>query len=116
MTTARMLRLGREPQIIAPLRRANRRQAARLVAAGTVALESNSGQQATAELHDFTAYGCNLIGYADWLSIGKFIAIRFDNDETVHAIVRWTRDGSTGVEFLRPLPFEMAEQIASLVD
>jgi hypothetical protein len=40
------------------------------------------------------------------------VTIGLSNDWTIQAIVRWTRDGRAGVEFLRPISEEDAIEMA----
>ena len=88
------------------------RKAARRPARGMVGVRSSHGDQTVAELHDFSAFGCNIVSAAAWLRIGSFITLRLSDEHTAQAIVRWIRAGSCGVEFLRPLPYADAEQLA----
>lgn len=87
------------------------RKAARRPAHGVVVVRSSHGDRTTARLADFSAFGCNIITDAAWLRIGGFIALRLSDEVTVQAIVRWIRNGSCGVEFLRPLPHDDAEAL-----
>ena len=81
---------------------------------GSVLVQSSGGDQASARLRDISAYGCNLACAADWLRMGRFITIRVGSDRTIQAIVRWSRDGFTGVEFLRPITDSDAEKFGNL--
>ncbi|MDP3907292.1 PilZ domain-containing protein [Novosphingobium sp.] len=89
------------------------RRASRRPARGTVAVRSSHGDRTRAELHDFSAFGCNIVSDATWLRIGSFITLTLSEDSTTQAIVRWVRSGSCGVEFLRPLPYADAELLAA---
>jgi hypothetical protein len=80
---------------------------------GQVVIQSNNGDRTTGRLRDISTYGCNLACDAEWLRMGRFIAIRLAKDWTIQAIIRWTRDGATGVEFLRPISNHEAELIAA---
>ncbi len=77
-----------------------------------VAVRGSQGDRATAQLNDFSAFGCNIVSDAPWLRMGCFISLRLSDDVTVQAIVRWVRNGACGVEFLRPLPYADAEAFA----
>lgn len=90
------------------------RKADRKPASGSVLIQSGSGEQISARLRDLSGYGCNLACEADWLRLGRFISIRIGSDCTIQAIVRWARDGATGVEFLRPISGADAEKFGNL--
>ena len=89
------------------------RKAARRPARGEVAVRSSHGDRTTAGLHDFSAFGCNIVSDAAWLRLGSFITLTLSDAISTQAIVRWVRDGSCGVEFLRPLPHAEAELLAA---
>jgi hypothetical protein len=80
-----------------------RRKAQRLPFSGKVVVRSSMGEGTVARLRDISPFGCNLLSDADWLRSGRFISVHPARDSTIQAIVRWTRDGSVGVEFLRPI-------------
>jgi PilZ domain len=94
--------------------RAMTRKADRRPVSGSVLIQSGGGEQISARLRDLSAYGCNLACEADWLRLGRFISIRIGSDRTIQAIVRWSRDGTTGVEFLRPISDADAEKFGNL--
>ena len=100
-------RLAAEPR---PLTRRAERHAAR----ADVMVESNHGDSTTARLNDISSYGCNVLTDAAWLRCGMFVSIALTADRTVQAIVRWVRDGSSGVEFLRPIPDAEADVLAEV--
>ena len=45
--------------------------------------------------------------------IGEQIAIRFENDRTVHGVVKWTQKGIFGVEFRVPVNVAMITENVS---
>lgn len=69
---------------------------AHLVAAGREPCE--------ALLTEMSPHGCCAQTEADWLWPGRFVAIVPFGEEPLECIVRWTRDGTAGLELLRPLP------------
>jgi hypothetical protein len=81
---------------------------------GMVIIQSNNGDRTTGRLRDISTYGCNLACDADWLRMGRFISLRLAKDWTIQAIVRWTRDGIAGIEFLRPISLQEADMIATI--
>jgi hypothetical protein len=110
---AKFARLGPSGSA-APAPRVLSRQADRRSVAGAVLIQSNNGDRTSARLRDISAYGCNLSCEADWLRMGRFISLRIGKDRTIQAIVRWSRDGATGIEFLRPISNAEAESFAGL--
>ena len=102
------LKLGLSPsETNRPLtRRGTRRPASSLVL-----VTSSHGDRAKAVLRDISIYGCNLVTEATWLRMGMFIGIRLNPERTVQAIVRWAREDTCGVEFLRPIPDAEADEL-----
>jgi hypothetical protein len=49
---------------------------------------------------------------ADWLRTGIFITVQLSADWSLQAIVRWARNGTGGVEFLRAISEADARSIA----
>ena len=85
------------------------RRVERRPASAAVLVQSSHGDHAKARLRDISIYGCNVLCDAAWLRMGLFLSIRPADSEPIQAIVRWVRDGSCGVEFLRAIPHERAE-------
>ena len=111
--SAKLPRLvANDPRLATP--RALTRKAERRPVTGAVVIQSNAGERTSARLRDISVYGCNLGCEADWLRMGRFITLRLGKDRTIHAIVRWARDGATGIEFLRPISDAEAEAISGL--
>jgi PilZ domain len=111
--TARLPRLvALDARIDQP--RALTRKSERRLVTGAVVIQSNAGERTSARLRDISVYGCNLACEADWLRMGRFITLRLGKDRTIQAIVRWTREGMTGIEFLRPISDAEAEVISGL--
>lgn len=79
-------------------------------------MQNSRGDSCTAQLKDISTYGCNLLTDAQWLRTGNFIGIKLGADRTIQAIVRWVRNGSVGVEFLRPISDAEADSIAVLIN
>ncbi len=80
-----------------------RRKAERLPFSGKVVIRSSMGERTVATLGNISPFGCNLVSDAEWLRCGRFISVYPARDRAIQAIVRWKRDGSAGVEFLRPI-------------
>ena len=90
------------------------RKAERRAVSGKVIVQSSAGDRLSSQLRDISAYGCNLACDAEWLRLGRFVSLRLAKDWTIQAIVRWSRDGATGIEFLRPISNHEADLIAAL--
>jgi hypothetical protein len=82
----------------------DRRKAARAVVRAEVNLTASNGTEIKAIVADISTHGCQLRAECNTIKIGGFVAISLDNGHPLQAIVRWMRDGSIGVEFLRPIP------------
>jgi len=97
-----------------PQRRKVSRHSSRIAAT----IETSAGRIAAVTLADVSTHGCSIRGELTWLRCGSFIAITLESDHTVQSIVRWTRDGGAGIEFLRPLTQDHAawQSIISDVD
>lgn len=75
-------------------------------------VKSNHGERAKAVIRDVSIYGCSLVGEVPWIRVGSFVAVALSAERAIQAIVRWSRGGVSGVEFLRPIPHNEAESIA----
>jgi hypothetical protein len=106
---AKLQRLATQETPAALTRKVDRRPVS-----GKVIVQSNNGDRTTSRLRDISTYGCNLACDADWLRMGRFISLRLAQDWTIQAIVRWTRDGIAGIEFLRPISHQEADMIATI--
>lgn len=65
---------------------------------------SSTGEGAGVLLVDVSAHGCCIRCDAPWMKTGRFVSIHLEQDPALDAVVRWIRDGSVGLEFLRPVP------------
>jgi PilZ domain len=77
----------------------------------SVIVKSSHGERAKAVIRDVSVYGCSLVGDAPWVRVGSFVGIVLSTERSIQAIVRWSRGGVSGVEFLRPIPDAEAEDI-----
>lgn len=111
MTALPLQETGRGVDLGTDRRRA--RRIARQLADTVVSVTASSGEQADAAIQNVSIHGCNLQSDEPWLRLGRFITIGLDPERSVQGIVRWVRDGSTGVEFLRPISSAEAQQIAA---
>lgn len=91
-----------------------RRQSARHPARAMAKLSSSHGEETEATLADVSMHGCCVKSKVAWLRTGTFITIGIAGESALPAIVRWVRDGSAGMEFLRPIPPECKEWHALL--
>jgi hypothetical protein len=83
---------------------------------GSVLVQSTRGERCIARLRDISTFGCNLLTEADWLRPGSYVSIRLGGDRSIQGIVRWAREGTHGVEFLRAISDAEAQQIAVIVN
>ena len=84
-------------------REARTRKVSRAPASRSITISSTKGDEGEAAVRDISTHGCCVGTQADWLRLGVFISLRLEEEIAVMGIVRWVRDGSAGVEFLRPL-------------
>ncbi len=64
---------------------------------------SSRGDSAALTIANVSTHGCNVRGYAPWLRIGSFVGVALEDTPMLLAIVRWTREGTAGLEFMRPV-------------
>lgn len=88
-----------------------KRRISRRISGRSVIVKSSHGERAKAVIRDVSIYGCSLVGDAAWLRSGAFVAIALSPERSIQAIVRWSRGGVSGVEFLRPIPDGEADNI-----
>lgn len=86
-----------------------RRKASRHAVSTPCRIRGSAGDIAGAQIRDLSEFGCNIACDAGWLRPGQFIAIRLDREPPLQAIVRWSRAGEAGLEFLRPIPADRRE-------
>jgi hypothetical protein len=86
-----------------------RRKAARQPFSGKVVIGSTLNESSVGTLGNISPFGCNVISSADWLRMGRVVSLNVGQRRTIQAIVRWTRDGSAGLEFLRPIDLAESE-------
>jgi PilZ domain len=88
------------------------RRATRLRSQARALIRSNHGERGKALIRDVSVHGCSLDTDAAWLRLGQFVSLRLSTEWTIQAIVRWSRDGRVGVEFLRPITDADAREIS----
>ncbi len=71
-------------------------------------ITSSCGEDATMTIDNVSAHGCNIGGEIGWLRIGSFVGVGLAQEKPLQALVRWVRDGSAGLEFMRPVPRDNA--------
>jgi PilZ domain len=79
-----------------------------------VTVSTAGGESMIALIADISTHGCNIKSDTAWLRAGAFISIRLGEDAPIQAIVRWVRNGASGVEFLRPVADDQMEWRASI--
>jgi PilZ domain len=105
-----------DPVDIPGTRTLRTRKASRHRVDATVEAESRSGEIEQVVVRDISAFGCSISAEAEWLRLGKFVTLNVGNVRRIEAIVRWTRNGVAGLEFLRPIPFGDAEIISNYIE
>ena len=92
--------------------RPNTRRVSRRNAETIASIKSSQGGRCRARIRDVSVFGCSLVTDTDWLRTGSFITLQITTEWSIQAIVRWSRDGIGGVEFLRPISEADAANIA----
>lgn len=72
-------------------------------------LETAHGDRADIRIAEVSLHGCRIKGDMDWIHTGAFVSIAAEGGRKLQAIIRWVREGSAGMEFLRPVPQECTE-------
>ena len=94
--------------------RPNTRRVNRRVAETIASVKSAHGGRCRARIRDVSVFGCSLVTDTDWLRTGSFVTLQITAEWAIQAIVRWFRDGTGGVEFLRPISEHDAASIAGV--
>ncbi len=92
--------------------RPNTRRVSRRNAETIASIKSAQGGRCRARIRDVSVFGCSLVTDTDWLRTGSFITLQITTEWAIQAIVRWSREGLGGVEFLRPISESDAAVIA----
>ena len=86
----------------------SRRKAVRAAVQVEARVTSSRSDKATVTINNVSPHGCNIRGDASWLRMGSFVGVSLASGQPqqapIQAIVRWLRDGSAGLEFMRPVP------------
>ena len=98
---------------IASVPRPNTRRVSRRNAETIASVKSAQGGRCRARIRDVSVFGCSLVTDTDWLRTGSFVTLQITTEWAIQAIVRWSRAGSGGVEFLRPISEADAAVIAA---
>ena len=88
---------------------AERRRAPRFTAWHPARLQARQGRFEEVLLTDVSTHGCCVRSDSPNLRVGAILAIGVGEHPMLPAMVRWVRDGSAGMEFLRPIPHEREE-------
>lgn len=101
-------KLAHSPETSRPLtRKGTRRPASSLVL-----VTSSHGDRAKALLRDISIYGCNLVSEAGWLRTGCSSASGSIPSARFKPLLRWSREDTCGVEFLRPIPDAAGQELS----
>ncbi|MBV1916499.1 MAG: PilZ domain-containing protein [Sphingomonadaceae bacterium] len=109
--TVTLARLQSVPEQIeeAPPSGHTRRKEPRFAASFEARLENARGDAADVLLAEVSLHGCRVQCAESWIRTGSFISIGIADAAKLQAIVRWVRDDSVGMEFLRAIPDERTE-------
>ena len=88
---------------VAPVPRPNTRRVSRRNAETIASIKSAQGGRCRARIRDVSVFGCSLVTDTDWLRSGSFITLQITAEWSIQAIVRWSRNSTGGVEFLRQI-------------
>jgi hypothetical protein len=80
-----------------------------------VTVTSAQGAETPVVIGDISSHGCSIGRDADWLKQGVFVWLRAGSEAAIIGIVRWIREETAGIEFVRPLA-PGAYGLASLID
>lgn len=108
-----LARLARVPvetdQLVLVESPSERRREPRYAAGAAATLKSAQGDSDDVQLIDASMHGCSVQCDAGWLRIGRFVSISIEERPALEAVIRWLRDGTAGMEFLRPIPPDREE-------
>ncbi len=82
----------------------NRRRSPRGIVEVAAQVVSSRGERAGMTIANISVHGCSIAGNAPWLRLGGFVSVDLRGGQSMQGIVRWLRDGTAGLEFLRPVP------------
>ena len=107
--TIKLARLQSIPEDADLAPRPTRRREPRFETWFDATIENAHGDRAGFRVAEISLHGCRVKGDLSWIRTGGFVSIAVDGGRKLQAIVRWVRDGSAGMEFLRPVPAEWTE-------
>lgn len=107
--TVKLARLQSIPEDAALKRRQARRREPRFEAWFDATLETAHGDRADIRIAEVSLHGCRIKADLSWIRTGAFVSIAAEGGRKLHAIIRWVREDSAGIEFLRPVPRECTE-------
>lgn len=107
--TVKLARLQNIPENANMERRQARRRERRYETWFDATLETAHGDRAEIRIAEVSLHGCRIRGDLNWLRNGAFVSVAVEGGRRLQAIIRWVREGSAGMEFLRPVPHECTE-------
>ncbi len=72
-------------------------------------LETTHGDGVDVRVSEVSLHGCRIKGDVSCIRTGTFVAISAEGGRKLRAIIRWVREDTAGMEFLRPVPAECTE-------
>ena len=94
-----LARIGAIGEAVLPARR----KAHRALVQAQARITSSRGDSAEMTIGNVSTHGCNIRGEAAWLRLGSFVGVSLSDGPMLLGIIRWVRDGSAGLEFMRPV-------------
>lgn len=107
--TVKLARLQNIPENADLARRQARRREKRFETWFDAMLETAHGDRAQVRIAEVSLHGCRIKGDMHWIRTGAFVSVAAEGGRKLQAIIRWVRDDSAGMEFLRPVPKECTE-------
>lgn len=101
----RMPQLPDEDRIMRP----RTRKAPRRAVDAQAVMRTSCGDELLADLRDVSIHGCNVVVSGHAPRMGSFVSLSIGHARPVQGVVRWTREATAGIEFLRPLRADLEE-------
>ncbi len=93
----------------ARIMRPRTRKAPRRAVDAQAVMRTSGGDELLADLRDVSIHGCNVVVSGDAPRMGSFVTLSIGSARPVQGVVRWTRETTAGIEFLRPLRADLEE-------
>ena len=88
---------------------ANRRREPRFAALAEAIMHHSGGMRSRVLIADVSRHGCCIRSESHLPQQGAFVTIGLGQEPMQPGVIRWIRDDSAGMEFLRPIPSDRRE-------